>query len=278
MIELKQNELNDIKRVELEILKEISRICKKYKLKYSLTGGTLLGAVRHKGFIPWDDDIDIVMPYEDYIKFLKYAETEMSKKFYIDNIYTDKYFGYLPMSKVMAHNTEMLEIPAEKCKAKSGIFVDIFPLYNTSNKSWIRKLDFKIVQRLSKNLRCRNGYKYNQSTIKSFIYSIRSVLYKLVPLVLFKISFDFIIKRNLKNNNSKYVASYAGVYGVEKEIIPREWFDEYIDIEFENNKFSSMKLWDPYLKNHYGDYMKLPPAEKRIPHHFLLKYKNDFFK
>ena len=278
MIELNQDDLKELKKVELEILNEVSRICKKHNLKYSLTGGTLLGAIRHKGFIPWDDDIDIVMPYDDYVLFLEYAKSEMSNKFFVNNIYSDPYFGYLPISKVMAYNTSMVEIPAKKSKAKSGIFIDIFPLYNTSDNDLIRKMEFKIIQRLSKNLRCRNGYKYDMSIAHSFIYNIRSFIYKLIPLSFFIFCFELIVKKDLNNKNSKYIVSYGGIYDIQKETFSRDLFSEYVSLEFEGYKFLSMKLWDPYLKSHYGNYMKLPPVEKRIPHHFLISYQNNFFK
>lgn len=274
MIELNKSELSSLKKVEIAILNEVARICEMHNLRYSLTGGTLLGAVRHKGFIPWDDDIDIVMPYNDYLLFLEYAENEMSDSFYITNIYKDKNYGYLPMSKVMANNTTIIEEPAKNVNTKNGIFVDIFPLYNTSNNSLIRKLDFYIIQRLSKSLRCKNGYHYKESKIHSFIYNLRHILLKIIPTSFYIKLFEFIVNKNTKT--SKYIVSYGGIYGIEKETFPKEWFDNYSYLEFEKNKYMCMDMWDIYLKSHYGNYMELPPKDKRVPHHFLEKYENNF--
>lgn len=273
MLELTNDQLEKVKHIELDVLKEIHRICIKNNISYSLTGGTLLGAIRHKGFIPWDDDIDIVMLQDDYIKFLNIAKKQLSERYYLENWDTDNYFGYPPITKVMVKNTTMRETKLGNSNANDGIFIDIFPLYNSPDYSLLRKCIFSTLQRIEKNIRCRNGFYFKQSHIRRVIYKIRRLLYSLIPMSVFKSVFECILSVSSHNDQSQFVISYGGVYGVEKETLKREWFDDYIEVDFEGYKFLALVGYDEYLKSHYGDYMKLPPLEDRVPHHFVSEIK-----
>ena len=144
--ELDSKTLKKLHDVELEILQEIIRICKKYDIKYYLAGGTLLGAVRHKGFIPWDDDLDIGMLREDYDKFMKYGIKEIDDKYFIHCDKTDPNY-WLPFIKVRKNSTTFVEELLNKKEVlHNGIFVDIFPMDNCNN------LLLKVIKKLKKLL------------------------------------------------------------------------------------------------------------------------------
>ena len=130
MRELTQRELAEIKKIELDILIDVDRVCRQEKINYSLAFGTLLGAVRHKGFIPWDDDIDIMMPRKDYEYFLAVAPQKLESKFYIASYKMNKAYAH-PFLKVMAKNTTMRELTTDHPDAPRGIWVDVFPIDET---------------------------------------------------------------------------------------------------------------------------------------------------
>lgn len=119
--------LQDLHKVEIEILDEIDRICRKNNINYCLVGGTLLGAVRHGGFIPWDDDLDVAMPRNDYEKFIDVCKNELSDDFYLHSIETDKTY-WLPFIKIRKKYTIFEEKNIAGLGCKTGIYVDIFPL------------------------------------------------------------------------------------------------------------------------------------------------------
>ena len=126
---ISEENLKKLHEVEVEILDEVVRICDKYNLDYYLVGGTLIGAIRHKGFIPWDDDLDISMPRADYEKFLEVAPLELDEKYYLENRkYNEKF--HLPFTKIKKNNTEFRETFTSSLDNHKGIFVDIFPLDN----------------------------------------------------------------------------------------------------------------------------------------------------
>ena len=131
--------------LQLKIAKEILRICEKNSIDYSLSGGTLIGAVRHSGFIPWDDDMDIDMTRENYLKFIKACEHDLGKEFYLENWYTDnKYWN--GFSKIMLKDTILVEDSTKFSNNRSGIYVDIFPWDNTPNNIFQRLIHEKKVR------------------------------------------------------------------------------------------------------------------------------------
>ena len=130
--------IKDLQNVELEILLEVDRICKKHGVKYFLVSGTLLGAVRHKGFIPWDDDIDICMPVSDYRKFCKIAQEELGENFFFQSYETDFYDRWF--AKIRKNNTTCIEKVYENSRLHQGVWIDIFPLIGVkNNEEWLKK-------------------------------------------------------------------------------------------------------------------------------------------
>ena len=134
-ITLTDKQLKKLHDVELEILKEFDRICRKNKIEYYLIGGSLIGAVRHNGFIPWDDDVDVCLTRDNYDKFIKVQAKELDKKrFFFESIETDKECGML-FSKLKRKDSEYLEVTSSKDDSRAGIWIDVFAFDNIDRKS-----------------------------------------------------------------------------------------------------------------------------------------------
>ena len=145
MINYSADELDMIQKLELKILKEIIRICKKEKIEYFLIGGSALGAIRHEGFIPWDDDIDVGMTRENYDNFLRVAEQYLGEEFYLQSPSSDRKSPY-SYSKLMLKGTLFLEYAQRNLKTQSGIYVDIFPFDEVPDNESENERQFKAVQ------------------------------------------------------------------------------------------------------------------------------------
>ena len=152
------DEHEQLKKVQLMIAEDIKRICEKYQIKYFLDAGSMLGAVRHKGFIPWDDDIDIGMPKEEYNKFLEVAPAELGEKYFVDNYNTNR-DNSLVFTKIRLLGTEYIENKANAAAKHNEIFVDIFPYYYISDNELVRKGEAFRMQLLTQMLLIKGGYK-----------------------------------------------------------------------------------------------------------------------
>lgn len=271
MRELTEKEIKKLQNCELEILKEFDKIAKKNNLKYMLIGGTLIGAIRHKGFIPWDDDIDIGMPREDFIKFKKIVNIELDKNFFYQDIDNTDNYGLI-FGKLKMKDTLLVEKASNLKKEDQAIWIDIFPFDKTSNNMTIAKLNVlkAYIYKLIYYIKC--GNKLIEHT---FVRKISVCILKFLSL--------FFTKEKCKNKlekiyhkydhkNNYNLVNYGGVY-INKEICDSNIFDNLIDLEFEKSNFYVSKYYDKYLSNIYGDYMKLPPKEKQIPHHGIIEIK-----
>lgn len=258
--------LKKLHKYEVEILDEIVKICEKYNLEYFLIGGTLLGAIRHKGIIPWDDDLDIAMPREDFEKFIDICSKEFNERFILDfhNV-NNKYWNCF--AKVRLKNTIFAEKQMEAYNGNKGIWVDIFPL-DKSGKPKISKIQKKLV-----NIFQRIMY------IKTGIYSdkkFRRIGNFVVNKILFFLNNNFwgmlqtkVMK--IQNNNKKSLnfINFGSQYGIKKQTHPIDKFLPTVEVEFENKKYKAPGDYDYVLTKIYGDYMKLPPEEKRVTHNPL---------
>ena len=265
--------MNKSQQKQFEILCEVDRVCKKCDIDYSLDAGTLLGAVRHKGFIPWDDDIDIFMFRKDYEKFKKIVSDEISDKYFFQDYTTDENFGFV-FGKVRIKNTKYTERINKKAKAKDGIFIDIFPIDNVSDDSKEAQRNFMKVVILRIMLLLKKGYIVDANT---FLKKVEKIILKVMSLF---ISSKRIIKKINKITNkyndieTEYVANFATTY-FNKNKYKKEWLIKKCELDFEGRKFLCIKNYDKYLKYLYNDYMKLPPKEKRITHDVVeIKYED----
>lgn len=262
---MKKINLEEKKEILLNILIEIDSFCKKNDIKYFLVGGTLLGAIRHKGFIPWDDDIDIALKRNDYEKLLNSFISEtgnvkiINRKNYKHYIYSH--------AKAIDNRTLLYENGSKK---SIGIYVDIFPMDNVNGtyeealkyvkKKWIWK-DFLTLKYLRINK--------NRSFIKNLLVVFGKILY-LIPtsFIIRKIEK---ISKSSNDNVTKYCCNFSGAWKT-KELTENDYFESLINYEFEKHYFTIPKKYDEYLKGVYGNYMELPPLEKQVSHHDAVEY------
>src|SRR5690554_5979187 len=133
-------QLAKVHKVQLEIANEVKRICEKNNIKYFMIAGTLLGAVRHRGFIPWDDDLDIGMLRNDYKRFIELAAKELNDTYYLETWYTSSGYG-MPFAKIRKNDTRYIEKSSKDVKCHPGIFIDIFPFDNVPNNKVLRLIN-----------------------------------------------------------------------------------------------------------------------------------------
>ncbi len=255
-----QDILNKLHEFELEILDEFKRICDENNLQYFLTGGTMLGAVRHKGFIPWDDDIDVGMPRKDYDKFIEIAPQKLKKEYMLDCFeYNKKY--YLPFAKIKRNNTVFDEGFYDDNFMHKGIYIDIIPFENVEKINFSLKIRAIIVRNIVDTMFYKNGFRKLKKTRRPLFVLLLSIFTK---KRLMKIQHYFMTK--CKNDNSKYINALGGSYHYLKETHFREEIVPPKEIIFEKKKYMGMNNPDAYLSRLFGNYMELPPIEKRVNH------------
>lgn len=251
----------EIKKISLEIMKDIHRVCKENNIKYTLIGGSLIGAIRHKGIIPWDDDIDLAMKREEYEKFIRIYSKNHNNQYEILTNVKNKDYYYL-FAKVIDKRTLVDEQTVLDIK-DLGVFVDIFPIDNISSKKM--KHTLRKIKWYTKALAYRITKK-RRNNIKEYIKKI--VFRKDFQKYLNKIQ-----EISLKENNK--ICENAGVLVCgtgKKDIFPSEIFNEYIEVPFEDANFMIIKEYEIFLKHRFGDYMKLPPIEEQQSHHDMVAY------
>lgn len=256
--------LAEKKRLLLDMLSEIHEFCEKNAITYFLVGGTLLGAVRHDGFIPWDDDIDIGMPREDYTKFIS---TFQSKYADVWN-WTNKDNYVWPAAKVINKETVLIENGNKKNAI--GVFIDVFPFDKVSGN---------YVEAVSKQKRI--AVWKNAIELKYLAFDKKRPLHKNIIVGLGKMLFlvpdSFVLKNierlSIKDNCKKceYICNFAGAWG-KREIAQSNWFQFTIKHVFEGRYFNIPAGYHEYLSTVYGNYMELPPVEKRVTHHGNVAY------
>lgn len=262
MIELDSMTLRRLQMTELEMLKEVDRICRKYDIKYSLDGGTLLGAIRHDGFIPWDDDADVVMLRSEYIRFYKACKKELNReKFFLQDFRTDSNYrwGY---SKMRRNGTVFLREGQEHGKWNQSVFIDIFVYDQVPDSEILRRIHLLICFCIRKGLYAEVGRKSAINGLLRKFYQLLSI----IPRDRWVRQLEKVAE--ITNKNRTELVRHM-TYPYRKECrygLPRECFDEYIDKEFEGYNFKIFKKYDLYLTRLYGAYMVLPPVEKRKVH------------
>ena len=245
-------DLKHLKKVEMEVMDYYVDICKKNNLTYYLFYGSLLGCIRHKGFIPWDDDIDVVMPPNDYLKFLEIMKNESSNTYYLQNISNTKYCPFF-FSKIRKYHTTMVEKDYINMPIKKGINIDVFPLLKYPINKWDKFLflyRFQLISLLVNRDVRKKGFK------NKFIY----LFLHIIPRTMIN---KMVIKRLSKLlNYDKEFNEYRVLY---PQLFNKEWFEKE-EKPFEDKKYCVPKKYDLILNKLYGDYMTPPPKEKRFGH------------
>lgn len=270
--------LRKVQLAQLEIAKEVKRVCEENNIKYFLDSGTLLGAVRHKGFIPWDDDMDIGMLREEYNKFIKIAPQKLSDAYYLQTWDTDEYYANA-FAKVRKKNTIYAEYNCRYSKVGNELYIDIFPYDVYPDVSKKRKKQGKKVNLYRCTLLIKNGvypWKATGGRLKNFGRFIKYLPYLISSLFMYKknIKEKYLRAMYMYNNeDSEYLYEQAGSASYGKWIVPRKCFEKYSELVFEDTSFSCPVDSELYLKSVYGDYMKLPPEEKRMNRHNIYEIK-----
>lgn len=269
MIQLGEEDLRKLQLIELELLKEFDRICRKNGIRYTLTGGTLLGAVRHNGFIPWDDDADVSMLRSEYEKFRKACKDDLGSGFYFQDMKnTEGYrWGY---GKLRKENTLFLREHQEHMPYEQGVFIDIFPrdgvpdgmIKRKLHKFWcfcVRKTLWSEVGKIADRRRgMRIWFKILSNVTGKHIYKI----------------YDRLVETsNAKETELVRNLTFPVPNG--KDGYLRKSYLESTELEFEGCRFMANKHYKEWLEQEFGDYMILPPLEKRKTHPIVKMVLND---
>lgn len=259
-IKLSQEELRKLQLIQIDMLLEFDRICNKYNIPYIMDAGTLLGAVRHKGFIPWDDDIDIRMLRSDYIRFCKVVKNELDEHlYYFQNDKTEKNYlwGYAKIRRV---GTEFIRTGQEHLKMKTGVFIDIFPCDGVPDNKVLKKIHNSIALASRKISYARVGKKVEKNIRIRFLYQLLCFIPNKISLFLIEF-----LSRICNEKNHDLVGCIAWYGEKDKNGFEKEWFKNRCKVDFEGNKYQAPKDYHGFLVHSFGeDYMTPPPVAKRV--------------
>ena len=253
--------LEQLKKIETDMLKEFISICEKLNLKYYLAYGTLIGAIRHKGFIPWDDDIDVVMPRKDYEIFLEKAQALLPEHLFLQHIGTEPEY-MTPFAKIRNSNTTFMQKSDMKYNINHGVFIDIIPLDFCPDS----EKEFEKIMAKKKRYDFRINSSFDYGTVKNRNTKIKIALYKLLypSLKAVKIKREKLYK-SVSETNQFTVYCFLKPW---LNTAPVEWFGEGVEVDFEGLKAIVPKGYHEWNTQLYGDYMQLPPLSEQVPHHY----------
>ena len=256
---LNNDELLRIQEKEIQIFKSFMHACQRLNLKYYLIGGTLLGAVRHGGFIPWDDDIDIGMPREDYEVFIAKGQDLLPENIFIQNYKTDPQFPQA-FTKLRNTDTAFIESSVAHLDINHGIFIDVFPIDKKIENRFFLPF-WRIKERI---INYRISYLFNRK------YNVFVRAFRPLTKMFYRTASSAVRAKDMLYRSGKsdtMVANYSGYWG-KKEIVPASWAEDTQKIDFEGLVAPIPREYDKWLTQLYGDYMQPPPEEKRVTHHF----------
>ena len=257
-------DLDELKSIQLDLLQKTVDFCDSNGLRYFLCGGTLIGAIRHKGYIPWDDDIDIAMPRQDYDLFVK-SFNQSDNYYQVVNLDTNSEYAYC-FAKVFDKRTVLKELfyPGDTF----GVCIDVFPADGVANAAQIYKIKL-----LRKFLNTKKANYYHRTLLKKVINTIGKIV--LLPFSAHQIA------RWMDNEARKYSFGSLPNAGVianpfgPGEMVDKSVFATDIYQEFEGRKYRVPVGYDTWLRSIYGDYMQLPPEEDRVTHHTFKAWWRD---
>ena len=268
-INLYYGKIDRIRREEVKLLQEVDRICKKYNIKYFLAGGTLLGAIRHKGFIPWDDDLDIGMLPEDYYKFLSIAPKELDSRYFFQD-YTTEDTSHYVHDKIRIKNTFFSTKYSNRYAMHNGVYIDIFVYFKTSDNPKKQKKHLKKVQFCRKLIAWKWGDKPRKGKYKTITKWLMPVIRKVPFQKIHELYMHTLGMYEKKDTHSRIDG--MGFNLTKVKAFPAEWFDEIIETEFEGVMFPVIARYDDYLKHWYGEkYMEWLPLSGRKSVHDVVR-------
>lgn len=261
-----ESQLRKLQTIELELLREFIRICNELKIQYIVYGGTLLGTEKYKGFIPWDDDIDVALPRRDYGRFISEAEKIVSKEYYLQTPYNCKKSPF-PYTKLRKHGTKYIDYTNRNVDIESGVYIDIYPIDRIPDDEPLRRNQFACVRRWILIYVCRQVPLYDRKS-SSVGGKMKNVAKWIVCHVLKVLPQSYCIKkidrymtrynhlgesRYAALNSPNYENIYEDLYPLKKAVF--EGIDVNIPFDYKE-----------HLKRRYGDYSELPSEEKRYGH------------
>ena len=267
---MKEIDIAELKKIQLDILVKVHEFCAENNIDYYLGYGTLIGAIRHKGYIPWDDDIDIGMPRPSYDKFIKLFNGKIDNLYVISPELNWNY--YAPYANICDNRTVLDEATTSHRGIEVGVKIDVYPIDGVpedEQEYLICKNNVKRWNRILTLKRDKVWFVRNSRFVIKILHFAEKFIYLFVP-------YSYIQKQihnqaiSHKFENSKYVDEF--VFGPKNTRIEREVFESYIDVEFEGYMLKTVKEYDKFLRLGYGDYMKLPPINKQVSHHNFHAY------
>lgn len=248
----KEISLEERKKIQLQMLIEIDAFCRKNNIRYSLAYGTLIGAIRHKGFIPWDDDVDLIIPLKDMREFKEKMNLPNIEYCDIDTV-DDYEFSFSRLAYKPTYSRKGM------IGKSYGVNIDFYPLVPIPSTEDAQKKFFK------------NAKKW--SMLRMWLLRLNKRMIKILPIKQIPL-LHFAIKHlrdslfSCENTESGTYYSVSGPYYMkDKEIFQEDLFAKLVDVEFEGHKFLAVSVYDKWLRQFYGDYMQLPPIEERVPYH-----------
>ena len=269
LINVSEKDKENIQIQEMKILKEFDRLCRGNGLKYSVAYGTMIGAVRHKGFIPWDDDVDVWMQRSDIGKLKEICKTQMNENFFYQTNETDSEYFYL-LDKIRENNTVFRESFVSKYKIHHGVYIDIFPLdYMPDNlvHRYFHYLHYRFY---------RAGLMAKYLDI-NYRTGLKKVMARLVRIAYAPFSVEFLYKKANKtaskyDKKTGYLANLASA-SAWRDVFPASIYEKVSSVPFEDMEVLCIDEYDRYLTDIYGAYMKLPPVERRNTRHSLTELR-----
>lgn len=269
-LDMDQILLRKVQLALLDILKDIDKVCKKYDIPYWLEAGTLLGSVRHKGFIPWDDDIDIAMKRNDYNRFIDIAQKEFGDEYFVQNWHTDLNYG-LTFTKVIKNYTIYSQYSNREVGARQGFFVDVFPFDVFPNSKIQRIIQKSQIWPVRGMIAYKCGYdmtigRSKKNLILSYPIKKLASLFSREKMIKF---YETKIQKFNHFETGMIFSCNGSPYG--RYVILEEWLGSLTPRQFEDGIFPCPDNVHEQLKMAYGDYMKLPPEEKRQLGHRIIE-------
>ncbi len=270
LIEMSDNQRSEVKKAELLILKELNRICQKHNIKYMLCYGSLIGAIRHGGYIPWDDDLDVCMLRKDYIRFKEICKSELKDDFFYQCQETDPEYFHL-LDKIRLNGTVFRESFLSKYKIHHGIYLDIFPVDYIPDNKLLRIIQYYKLHFYRTGLMAKYLMLGARKGKKKILFAFLRGLYFFFPIkYLYKKAQETAMKYDDKPR--KKATCFFGAYH------KKDTFDANVYEDLEQHTFENIMIWIPkeydvYLRTIYGDYTKLPPKEQQNTNHTLTELK-----
>lgn len=255
--------LQEVQRIEFEMMLYLKQIAEKNDIKLMLGGGTLLGAIRHKGFIPWDDDVDLMLMREDYEKLIECIEQDNNSRYKVLTVYNSPSYPH-PFAKVVDTKTYIAQKRELEIKGL-GVTTDLFPIDAVPrSKFMVEKLFSFVTKKTDEIISLRDlNYRKVSGGLEYWLLTLRV---KMKAILIDRIARAFSL------GNARYVASTMGRYG-KKEIMKKESMTECVKVMFEGEEFLAPIGYKVYLTKHYGkDYMKMPPKSTQRAQHQMNVY------